>query len=166
MWQLLFRSNFYAKSEFCERKIVGTDNNFEQHNLLKLSQCICCLALLNCIQCIFKTQLICIPLLNNMWNNELWRVTSWVQSWPCLKFHFLSYNVHCMKDIGRDRARTGSDAWCSVAWSKALLTEKACDQNWLVRIIGVTNVCCQIPSYINYAGHCLMIGYYFQPDIS
>ena len=26
MWQLLFGSNFYSKSEFCERKIVSTDN--------------------------------------------------------------------------------------------------------------------------------------------
>ena len=147
MWQRLFRSNFYSKSEFCERKIVSTDN-WSAQLAETIAMYLLLITLLNCIQCNFKTQLICILFLNNMWNNESWGLTGRVQSWPCLKFHFLSYNVHCMKDAGRDRARTGSDAWWSVAWSKALLTEKECDQNWLVRIKAVTNVCFQIPSYI------------------
>ena len=73
------------------------------------------------------------------------------QSSPVLALSQISlpaYNVHCMKDVAKDRARTGSDAWWLGAWSKALLTEKECDQNRLFQIVGVTNVCCQIPSYI------------------
>ena len=146
MWQLLFRSNFYAKSEFCERKIVGTDNWTAQ-----LAETITMYLLLSFVE------LHTMYLQNTADLHSIVKqhVKQWImesdQSSPVLALSQISLPViQCAlyEDIGRDRARTGSDAWWSVAWSKALLTEKECDQNWLVWIIGVTSVCCQIPSYI------------------
>ena len=137
MWQQLFRSNFYSKSEFCERKIVSTDN-WTAQLAETIAMYLLLITLLNCIQCNFKTQLICILFLNNMWNNESWGVNSRVQSWPCLKFHYL----HTMCIVWKLCKRQGQN-WirCMVVggmvksivnrkrmWSKLTFPNRRCDK--------------------------------------